>query len=107
MGGSGIRSGSAAEPPHIIEESSGKTYALSGAWVTLKNVKYVRLQNVGKDLEIVPGTYVLAIERQKDDATTYELANFDIKDSDSPMSDRIEDRLDAILAGKAESGPLE
>ncbi|MEK7458991.1 MAG: hypothetical protein AAB663_01140 [Patescibacteria group bacterium] len=83
----------------VVSKDSGG-YALTTAWVLHDGVRYVLLQYIDDDgALVVPNKYHVAVQEGESDNTTY--------DDDPEYDDRIEDRLDAILAGTAESGPLD
>lgn len=80
--------------PRVVSKYSDG-YALTTAWVLHDDVRYVLLQDVDVDGALLPDVYMSAVKADGSYTLKYE------------NDVRIDARLRAILAGKAESGPLE
>lgn len=82
-----------------VKADDGETYALTPAWVTQGGVRYVDLQVLDEDDELIEDQYVDAIQTGEGADATYDTA------TENP--DEVTAQLDEIHAGTKRSGPLE
>ncbi len=108
MGGSGISSGTVDDPPHIVEQSNGKTYALSSAWVTFNGRKLVLAYCVDEDgvAESDDADNLWCTEELTDSNGTMTYNDTYMMSLPESHDEWIWARLEAIDGGTAESGPL-
>ncbi len=95
-----------SELPRIVEETDGQKYALSGAWVMFEGEKFVLAFEIDSGGSAKPHDLWFTEEiTGSDGAVSYNDIGMLRLLCDHQIL--VQERLEAILAGTAESGPLE